>query len=256
MISVVLNTYNHSTSLFWVLFGYTQQTNKDFEIIIVDDGSSDNGLQHIEHSEFDKLKITVVSHTHTVGRVATCFNNGLRLANGERILFTQGDVIPCPDFIEQHSQHIDSNIVCPGPMHLLAENYLLTKSIIRNNDYQDYEIDVRVREKTFAEWVDVQHEPWHFIWTSNVSCAKQSLLDIGGLCEEFNGLWGGHDTDLGYRLSLLGCQFKSLIDAPVYHIWHKSLRPPEDGKGWIPAQHILVKKFHDYHDGSWKYPNE
>jgi hypothetical protein len=56
---------------------------------------------------------------------------------------------------------------------------------------------------------------------SNFSIAKEHLLAINGFDELYNGPGCGEDSDIQYRLSLIGITGKSLRNLAIqYHVWH------------------------------------
>jgi hypothetical protein len=59
--------------------------------------------------------------------------------------------------------------------------------------------------------------PWAFFSTCNASIARKALLDAGLFDEAFTG-WGFEDTELGYRLQIIGMQFRPLLEPVPYHL--------------------------------------
>ncbi len=66
---------------------------------------------------------------------------------------------------------------------------------------------------------------------SNFSAAKQDLIAINGFDELYNGPGCGEDSDVQYRLSLIGVTGKSLRNLAVqYHVYHP--RMPVSDPSW------------------------
>lgn len=98
-ISVVIPTYNKLSDLESTLSGFTQQTNKNFEIVVADDGSTDNTQKMIR--SFSHQMNIVYSYDESKGR-ASARNRGLQLASGDLIVFVDSDRIPSSSFLEEH----------------------------------------------------------------------------------------------------------------------------------------------------------
>jgi GT2 family glycosyltransferase len=75
------------------------------EVIIVDDGSSDDSVPFINHNYKDKIKL--IKHTKNRGFSASV-NTGVRAAKGELVLLINTDVIPEKDFLEPVLPHFNS----------------------------------------------------------------------------------------------------------------------------------------------------
>ena len=96
MISVIMPTHNKSMYLNFTLLAYRNQTSKNFEIVLVDDGSTDNTRNvYEENKEF--LNITYLYQTK--GNAAKARNVGLAHAKGDMIVFADDDRIPCEEYI-------------------------------------------------------------------------------------------------------------------------------------------------------------
>ncbi len=105
MISVLISTYNKAKYLEITLAGYRNQTYKDFELVIVDDGSNDNTKDVVEKYSKD-LNINYCQQLKkgiSKARSAT-----LDLASGDYIIIADDDRIPGKDFVYEHKIKLDS----------------------------------------------------------------------------------------------------------------------------------------------------
>lgn len=97
MISIVLPSYNRAHILPKAVESILRQTYKDFELIIVDDGSSDNTCEVVK--SFDDNRIVYVHQENAGACVAR--NNGIDHARGEYIAFQDSDDIWHQDKLEK-----------------------------------------------------------------------------------------------------------------------------------------------------------
>lgn len=97
MISIVLPSYNRAHILPKAVESILRQTYKDFELIIVDDGSSDNTCEVVK--SFDDNRIVYVRQENAGACVAR--NNGIDHARGEYIAFQDSDDIWHQDKLEK-----------------------------------------------------------------------------------------------------------------------------------------------------------
>ncbi|MBI4722151.1 MAG: glycosyltransferase family 2 protein [Candidatus Stahlbacteria bacterium] len=94
--SVIIATYNRKELLRYCLERLLNQTTPDYEIIVVDDGSTDNT------SELNEIKrVRYFRNANQMGQPFSR-NKGIREANGEIIIFVDSDVMVGRKFIEDH----------------------------------------------------------------------------------------------------------------------------------------------------------
>ena len=113
MISVIIPVYNKELTIKRTVKSVLNQTNVDFELIIVDDGSTDKSLQIIKDS-FDDKRIRYVKQENSGVSVAR--NNGVEYARGEWIAFLDGDDIWLPTYLEEmyNAYSLNKNAVMIG----------------------------------------------------------------------------------------------------------------------------------------------
>jgi glycosyltransferase involved in cell wall biosynthesis len=97
-VSIILPTYNRAGLLGRAVESVLNQTFQDFELIIVDDGSTDNTEKLV--ASFSTDKIRYVRHSNNKG-VSAARNTGLRLAGGDYITFQDSDDEWMPDKLEK-----------------------------------------------------------------------------------------------------------------------------------------------------------
>jgi glycosyltransferase involved in cell wall biosynthesis len=105
-VSVLIPAYNHERYVAAAIQSVLDQRFKDFEIIIADDGSSDNTLSQIR--SFSDPRITVFPHRKNLGAVVaerTCFENSV----GEYIAILNSDDMFLPDKLEKQVKFLDEN---------------------------------------------------------------------------------------------------------------------------------------------------
>jgi len=105
-VSVIIPTYNRASLIARAVNSVLSQTYKDFEIIIVDDGSTDGTEEMIK--KFTDPRILYIHHEENRGS-ATARNTGLRVARGEYIAFQDSDDEWLPEKLERQLQILESS---------------------------------------------------------------------------------------------------------------------------------------------------
>jgi glycosyltransferase involved in cell wall biosynthesis len=96
--SVVIPAYNAARWIASTLDSWAGQTRADFEVIVVDDGSTDQTVA-IAESFQDRLDLRVVRLPHSGAPAGPC-NAGIKAARGEMIAFCDADDLAAPDRLE------------------------------------------------------------------------------------------------------------------------------------------------------------
>ncbi|OCG07689.1 hypothetical protein A9G13_05600 [Gilliamella sp. wkB178] len=99
LVSIIIPIYNSSTSILNTLASIEAQSYKNYEVIMINDGSIDNSLEIIE--KYQRKKNNVIVYSQQNSGVSAARNKGIELANGEFITFLDSDDIYSPIFLEK-----------------------------------------------------------------------------------------------------------------------------------------------------------
>jgi glycosyltransferase involved in cell wall biosynthesis len=226
-VSVIIIVYNQYNSLLKVMRGFSEQTMKmeDFEIIIVDDGSTDETANlNLFAGKYDKLQKVKIYHTPNNGR-AHARNVGISKAKGKFVIFCDGDRVPSPNYIEEHyKMHCEGNDIVVGASYdYFGKNELMDASTIDWN-----EIHKKSRLPSYYRNITKLYDnngktsselAYLSLLIGNSSINKCNLIQVGGFDERFRE-WGFEHFDLGLRLYRAGCNFSVNHNAKSYHIPH------------------------------------
>ncbi|TET43415.1 glycosyltransferase [Candidatus Aerophobetes bacterium] len=205
-ISIVIPTYNQKEILAKSLdYLILQDYPKDqYEIIVVDDGSSDGTEEMVRSKIGSKVGWRYLYQKQRGPHFAR--NLGIKKARGEIIIFVDSDIFTAPNFITEHVKFHQKfgDVVVSGP-------------VVRTDRLNHIFSDTGKRKLKRLSFVFSLPS---FI-TSNLSVRRKFLIRVGGFDEEFTG-FGWHDWELGLRLKKLGLKAKRNINAMVYHYKEKT----------------------------------
>jgi glycosyltransferase involved in cell wall biosynthesis len=105
-ISVILPIYNAEKYLSEAIGSILSQTYTDFELLAIDDGSTDKSLDTLK--SFTDPRIKIIQNNENSGLIST-LNKGIRLAEGEYIARMDADDISLPTRFEKQVDLLDNN---------------------------------------------------------------------------------------------------------------------------------------------------
>lgn len=180
MFSVIITLYNKEQSIANTIQSVLDQTFQEFEIVIVNDGSTDSSVDQV--MEINDLRIRIINKTN--GGVSSARNVGIEEAEYEWIAFLDGD-----DFWEK--EHLAT---IKHMMDLFLEDKVFTTSFIRSNKSMPEKKDnsIVVIDNYFKEVLSRS-----VTWTS-IMCAHKSVFENVGLFNE--KLNRGEDLDMWARI--------------------------------------------------------
>ena len=108
-LSIIIPAYNVQNNIHNTLFSLLNQSNKNFEIILVNDGSTDNTLEVVERilSKNNLINYKIVNKEN--GGVSSARNVGILEAQGEYLYFLDGDDYVSPNMVSIVNSYIINN---------------------------------------------------------------------------------------------------------------------------------------------------
>ena len=241
-ISILLATYNWPQALGLVLESLAAQTDKDFEVVIADDGSRSDTAQLI--TAFKKAANFPIQHLWQEDngfRKSSILNQALTVAQGDYLVFLDGDCITQTDFVAQHRVLAQSGYLVTGSRILLGKR--LTRDLVAAqstfaksffSSLSHYKLQLLMQRfagelnKCAPLWIKIPDNRWRiypgFVWKRikgcNMACWRADAIRIGGFDESMVG-WGHEDADFVFRLQQSGLKRKSGAWATeVLHLDH------------------------------------
>lgn len=241
-ISVVITTYNRPDALAAVVRACFMQNDKNFEIIIADDGSAANTRACVERlAAASPVPFRHVWQPDQGFRAAMARNRGTLAAGGDYIVFLDGDCIPQRDFIARHRALSQPGHLVSGSRILLSE--ALTRRVLDDGiDVATAQLATRLRWRLRGDinkvlqlavrWPDLGRTSKKFSWRRIKSCNlgvwKSDLERVNGFDESFTG-WGHEDSDLVVRLFHAGVMRKDgAFATEVFHLWHREAQRDQE----------------------------
>lgn len=131
VISVITASYNYENYISDAIKSVLAQTFSDWELIIVDDASSDNSVDIIKQFLGDN-RIKLICNDTNKG-LAETLKTGLKHSTGEWIAFLESDDMLTPDCLEKRLQHKDKADVIFNDVNIIGETQWLNDTILRVN---------------------------------------------------------------------------------------------------------------------------
>jgi len=140
LISVIVTTYNRENLLLRALKSVLIQTFKDFEVLVVDDGSTDNTRQVIQEIQKEDGRVIYLYQKNKGWPSA--LNTGLSNAQGRYIAFLDSDDEWLPEKIEKQVAFLENNksfdgVTCYGNIILDDKEKIKSGVLKESNDYND-----------------------------------------------------------------------------------------------------------------------
>ena len=232
--SVIITTHNRSYYLDKVLYGYLHQEILPDEVVIADDGSTDETPEIIQ--KYQAQAPFPILHAWSpfggVPQIAQARNRATRLCTGDYLIYTDGDCIPGPKFVADHLQ-----IARPGYFIQGRRNFLrfsafesFTGAETAWEQFQHWlqggltRLDLLLRIPGFK----IRSYGIHGIRSCNIGTWRSDVIAINGWNEKFTGYWR-EDSEFATRLMRLGVKRRNaLFSAILFHMEHEKVFNQED----------------------------
>lgn len=213
-VSVIIPIHNNASSLEKTINAFLNQTVSSnlYELVFVNDCSND-ASQDILNRYHERENIKVNQNSQNMGPAYTR-NAGIDKAIGELLIFSDGDMVPCHNFIEEH---LNFHGKYPGKEYVVLGNV-------------EYPADLLITPlmklgNATETWADIEKQKvydYTYFRTGNIS-VKRDFLSVKFNTELFSDI-GFEDTELGYQLYRKGM---IIIYNPKAISYHYHFRPPQ-----------------------------
>lgn len=259
-LSVIIPTYNTAALLDYTLKSIIKQKlpRQNFEVIVCDDGSSDNSKQVVD-SYRERLDIKHFFQETNGFQLARLRNIGIHQAMGDVCIFVDTGIL-----LDEYCLSAHVNLHKGSFRSLAAIGYVLGIDLANAvADKMEYEprINIENASITIAEfekdsaWADPRDRhykryndhieslpaPWVYFRGANISARRQHLIDAGMFDETFKGRWGCEDNDMGFRLHKKGVKIVLCRASKSLHYPQEKGRSRETEQGNQNCKYFLSK---------------
>ena len=255
-LGAIVTTYKSPKWLEKVLWGYENQTDLDFTVIIADDGSGTETSDVIRRFQ-DRGRLNLVHEWQEDNgfQKTRILNQCIRNTDCDYLVFTDGDCIPRFDYIEQHKKKAKQGFFVSGGLYRLnmkVSQTLEEEDVINKQCFNfDYLYSLG-QERSFKRHKLIQSEwianllnrltPTNATWNGgNTGCWRSDILAVNGFDERMQ--YGGLDRELGERMMNNGVRsIQARYSVITLHLDHK--RGYENEASWAKNKRIreLVKR--------------
>ncbi len=208
-ISIIIPNYNRADAIPLTFLGLSAQSldPQQFEVIFVDDGSSDDSLKILKnlHLEF-RLKVIQQKNAGP----ASARNKGIQLASGEILLFLDVDMIPDRDLLKTYLEFAENNPWCLMLGRQLAWEPTYTKDFLKI--FQTL-IASDPGENSFTP-------EFYFVVSNNLAVPMKVMTELNGFDDFFRAC---EDVELGFRAFQKGIPIQYIPSAIAYHNHPKTI---------------------------------
>ena len=136
-ISVIVPVYNSEKYLSRCIDSILKQTMKDFELILINDGSTDESLSILKQYELKDNRIRVINQKNA--GVSKTRNKGIKLANGDYITFIDNDDTIKSDYLEKFLPFIgEYDVVIGGYQRIDSNGNIISEFRLKDSLWSKY----------------------------------------------------------------------------------------------------------------------
>lgn len=202
--SIIIPCYNAGAYIKETIESITRQTYTNIEVIVIDDGSTDNSLEQIQEVTDKRLHIM---HQKNLGPGAA-LNSGLQLSKGEYIKFFDADDIMCMEHIEIQMRTLNGrkDAIASSEWYSFFQNNISTSVYATETVWENLQ-PIEWLRKSLSQQYDMM-AAW--LWL----IPRELLLQAGGWDER---LYLNNDFEFSVRLLLHAKEILFARGAKVYY---------------------------------------
>ena len=140
LVSVIVPVYNSESYVGGVVQSFLRQSYQNFELILIDDGSTDDSLTVLRNLQRENQE-TIYVYTQSNQGVAKTRNRGILEARGYYVMFADNDDFVEPDYIEQMVNEIErkhADMVICSCRKVDEKGKTLYEQVLTNDDWAKF----------------------------------------------------------------------------------------------------------------------
>lgn len=214
LVSMIIVYWNSARYLSRCLESISLQSFKNFEIIIVDNGSFDEGLKDLEET-YPQLPLHIEHLKSNIG-FAAANNLAAQLARGKWLVLLNTDAFPESDWLERL---VSASKLNPEMASFSSRQLQANAPDFLDSTGDAYHVSGLAWHIAFgypSKYYGLDSREIFSPCAAAAMYSRQAFLEVGGFDEDFFSYF--EDVDLGFHLQLKGYRSLYVSDATVHHI--------------------------------------
>lgn len=241
--TLLIATYNWPAALELVLQSAKNQTQLPDEILIADDGSTQETKALIDlYAKTFTIPVKHIWQEDKGFRKSQILNKAIAQASGEYIIQVDGDCIMHRNFVKDHMAFANANQYLFGSRVNIQQPYLEILFQKKQTNFGPFSKGIKKRTRAIhSKFLSGFYKEQDFFSKKfrgcNTSYFKSDFIAVNGYNEDITG-WGREDSELMLRMHNKGVKARRLrYRGIVFHIWHK-----EKSKDRVEANNTIELK--------------
>jgi glycosyltransferase involved in cell wall biosynthesis len=234
LISLIIATYNRPDALAAVLRSLAGQTDRNFEVVVADDGSGPQTRDVVKHwTAKVGVALKHIRQDDRGFRLAEIRNRAIAASAGNYLIFLDGDCIARPDFVAAHRRLAEPGFFVSGNRVLLSQA-LTERVLMQDLEPESWSLGACAKYRARGEFNRLLPlmtlplgplrkrltEQWEGVRGGNFAFFRADLERVDGFETSFVG-WGLEDSDIVIRMIRSGVKRKDgRFATGVLHLWH------------------------------------
>jgi O-antigen ligase len=249
-ISLIVTTYNRPDALEAVVEGCFAQTDRNFEIIIADDGSGEATRETVARlAARSPVPLQHVWQPDVGFRLAMSRNGGIAAARGQYLVIIDGDCVPQRDFLARHRKLAQRGYMVTGSRILVGPEFT-QKALAGKIALYGLGLGQKLRLRAAGHinkvlqllfsLPDIGRAKKRFSYRRikgcNMAMWRSDVELVNGFDASFSG-WGYEDSDMVLRLFNAGVMRKDgAFATEVFHLWHNEAQRDQASSNRMTVQ--------------------
>jgi len=234
-VSIIILTFNQLCDTKLCVETLERNTTNEYELIFVDNGSTDGTKKYLEKLKQSKKNVKVILNPSNLG-FAKANNQGIAVSDGEYVLMLNNDVALTDKWLERLLVCAESDhaigVVGPVTNNAVGEQVIDKNIVFNKNDINRYACIQLLKNAGF--WFET-----HRIIGFCMLIKREVIENIGMLDERF-GPGGYEDYDFCMRVKQAGYKIMIASDVFIYHIGGEGYKKNNLDYDKLRAQNVQI----------------